>query len=153
MGIVIGIFNLSAGLTALVIKRTVSRFANINMLLIILLLDAFYLLALIPVSSILSVVLVSIIGQFARGSRTPITQCIMQDNLTSTERATFTSVLSLVGSLLYIVVNSFISVFNLSRSESLLVGLFGVIIILGLFLRSKFVDLRVKNTEVEITVV
>lgn len=151
MGFIIAIFNLCAGLTSLLMKRMVSRFANLNTLLIILMLDGLYLLALIPVPSFMSLIFVSLIGQVTRGSRTPVTQCIVQDNLTSVERATFTSVLSLIGSFFYIILSSVISILKLSRQESLVIGLLGVIIALGVFLKLLMSDYRIRSEKVEVS--
>jgi MFS family permease len=151
MGFIIASFNICAGLTSFLIKRMFSRFANLNSLLIILVLDGFYLLALIPVSSITNLILVSFVGQITRGSRTPIIQCISQENLASVERATFNSVLSLIGSFAYVILSGLINILNLSRQEALLVGLLGVLISLGFFLRILVGNYRVKIDNAEVT--
>ncbi|MHA1227111.1 MAG: MFS transporter [Candidatus Hodarchaeales archaeon] len=133
MGIVLAVFNLCAGLSSIVIKKIISRFANLNTLFVILLLDGIYLLALVPGSSVLSVIIVSLIGQVTRGSRTPISQSLIQDNLVSSERATFYSLVSLIGSFVYVILSVLIRVFDLRRQEALLVGVLGIAISLGVF--------------------
>jgi uncharacterized membrane protein YccF (DUF307 family) len=91
--------------------------------------DGIYLMALLPAASVIGILAVSIIGQITRGSRTPLTQSIMQDNLASDERATFNSLISLLGSIMYFALSGFINLQNLTRDQSLELGIIGIAIL------------------------
>ncbi len=126
MGMFISLLNIGAAVSSIVVKSKITSLANFQTLFVILIMDGLYLIALIPAISVLSIVVVSMIGQIARGIRTPITQSIMQNNLSSDERATFSSLLSLIGSFMYFVLSGFIDVYNLTREQSLELGTLGI---------------------------
>ena len=134
MGIILAVFNICAGLSSYLIKRNISKLTKSHILFVILLIDGFYIFALIPVSSIASLIVVSLIGQITRGSRTPIMQSIMQINLSSTERATFNSLVSFLGSGMYFFLSNLLAINNLSREESLTVGFIGIFLGIAIFL-------------------
>ncbi|MHA1994883.1 MAG: MFS transporter [Candidatus Hodarchaeales archaeon] len=128
MGLIIALFNLTAGLSSLAIRSKVSRLANSQMLFLLILIDGIYLLGLMAGSSLLGVIVLSLFGQLTRGSRTPLTQAIVQDQISSMERATFSSLISLVGSSLYFAFSTTINIFELSRQSALVFGFIGIII-------------------------
>ncbi len=128
MGLIIALFNLTAGLSSLAIRSKVSRLANSQMLFLLILIDGIYLLGLMAGSSLLGVIVLSLFGQLTRGSRTPLTQAIIQDQISSMERATFSSLISLVGSSLYFAFSTAINIFELSRQSALVIGFIGIII-------------------------
>jgi len=128
------VLNICAAVSSFAVRSQVTRLANFQILFVILILDGIYLLALIPVVSVVGILAVSIIGQITRGSRTPLTQSLMQNNLASNERATFNSLISLIGALMYFVLSGFINLLNLTREQSLELGLLGITILATIFL-------------------
>ena len=141
MGLFISILNICAAVSSFAVRSKITRLANFQVLFAILIMDGIYLLALIPAASVVGILVVSIIGQITRGSRTPLTQSLMQDNLASDERATFNSLISLLGALMYFMLSGFIDLLNLTREQSLEVGLLGIsllVIIFSLLAISKF---------------
>jgi len=134
IGIFISVLNICAAVSSFAVRSQVTRLANFQILFVILILDGIYLLALIPVVSVVGILAVSIIGQITRGSRTPLTQLMMQNNLASNERATFNSLMSLIGALMYFVLSGFIDLLNLTREQSLELGLLGITILATIFL-------------------
>lgn len=141
MGIFISILNICAAVSSFAVRSKITRLANFQALFVILLMDGIYLLALIPAASVVGILAVSVIGQITRGSRTPLTQSLMQDNLASDERATFNSLISLIGALMYFILSGFINLLNLTREQSLEVGLLGIsllVIIFSLLAISRF---------------
>ncbi len=127
MGFILALFNITAGLSSLALRSKISRLANFQMLFLLILIDGMYLFGLMMGSSLISIIVLSLFGQVSRGSRIPITQAIVQDQITSMERATFTSVISLFGSLLFFVFSNLINLFDLSRQSALTIGLLGII--------------------------
>jgi len=129
IGMFISVLNICAAVSSFVVRSKITRLANFQALFAILILDGLYLLALIPAASVVGILAVSIIGQITRGSRTPLTQSIMQDNLASDERATFNSLLSMIGAIMYFALSGYIDLLNLTREQSLEFGLLGISIL------------------------
>ncbi len=135
MGIIMASLNICASLSSYIIRTKIALLENsIFNLFILLLVDGLYVLALIPASSLAGLMVVSLIGQLSRGARTPITQSLMQNNLSSTERATFGSLISFFGSGMYFLLSNILVIYNFSRVESLTIGLTGIVIGLVLFI-------------------
>jgi MFS family permease len=147
MGIILAVFNICAGLSSYIVKTNISKLTNSHILFVILVIDGLYILALIPIPSIASLIVISLMGQVTRGSRTPITQSIMQVNLSSTERATFDSLVSFIGSGMYFFLSSYLAINDLSRGESLTIGFAGILagITLFILLGSRMVNIRRRN--------
>jgi hypothetical protein len=133
IGMFISLLNICAAVSSAVVKSKITSFTNFQALFAILIIDGIYLVALIPAVSVLGVLIVSMIGQVSRGARTPITQSIMQDNLASDERATFNSLISLIGSVMYFILSGFIDVQNLTREQSLELGTIGIALLIITF--------------------
>jgi MFS family permease len=145
MGLIMALFNITAGFSSLVIRSRVSRLANFQMLFILILIDGMYLLGLMVGSSLLGVIVLSLFGQLTRGSRIPLTQTIVQDQISSMERATFSSLISLFGSSLYFAFSIVINIFDLSRQSTLVIGFIGIAICSAGFLALNFKDFRLKK--------
>ena len=146
MGFILVIFNITAGISSLAIRSRVSQLANFQMLFLLILVDGVYLLGLIVGSSLVGVIVLSLFGQLTRGSRTPFTQAIVQDKISSVERATFSSLISLVGSFHYFAFSGVINLFELSRQNSLVIGFSGIIICIVGFIVLSYNDFRVKDS-------
>ncbi len=134
MGIILSSFNLCAAISSLMIKSHVSRFSNYITFLTILMIEILYFWILILVPDFLGLILISILAQITRGIRTPLTQAFIQQFLDSDVRATFISLLSLVGSFLYLVLSVIIEKMNFSRNIALIIAFSGMIFITIIFL-------------------
>jgi MFS family permease len=145
LGIILAVFNICAGLSSYIIKRNISNLTKSHILFVILLIDGVYIFGLIPVSSLASVIIISLIGQVTRGSRTPITQSIMQINLSSTERATFNSLVSFISSGMYFLFSNILAINEFSRAETLTVGFVGILIGITIFILLGIRKIRVRG--------
>ena len=146
MGFILALFNIIAGISSLAIRSKITQLANFQLLFILILIDGVYLLGLMVGSSLIGIILLSLFGQMTRGSRTPLTQAIVQDKISSMERATFSSLISLVGSSLYFAFSSAINFFALSRQETLVIGSLGIGICSIGYLALNFKDYRVRKS-------
>ncbi len=145
MGFIIALFNLTAGVSSLALRTKISQLANFPILFLLILIDGIYLFGLMAGSSLLGMVFLSLFGQITRGSRTPLTQAIVQDQITSMERATFSSLISLVGSALYFVFSTMINFFALSRRNALIIGVMGIIVCILVYLILNFKRIHLKK--------
>ena len=134
MGIIMALLNISAALTSVFVRSRVTQLTSTIVLISLIIFEGLYLIALIQVQSVIGVLFVAILGQITRGSRTPIIQSIMQNNLTSDERATFNSIISLIGSTFYLIISWIVKFSSFSRSTTLLLSILGISILLSLFL-------------------
>ncbi|MHA2094457.1 MAG: MFS transporter [Candidatus Hodarchaeales archaeon] len=146
MGFILALFNITAGISSLAIRSKISRLANFQFLFLLIVIDGMYLLGLMVGSSLIGVIMLSLFGQLTRGSRTPLTQAIVQDRISSTERATFSSLISLVGSFLYFVFSGAINLIGLSRQEALIIGFVGIGICSVGFLSLNLREFRLKRS-------
>lgn len=134
MGIIMAILNVSAAFTSVIIRSRVIQLTSTIVLISLIILEGLYLIALTQVQTIIGVLFVAIIGQLTRGSRTPLIQSIMQNNLASDERATFNSIISLIGSTFYLIISWIVKFGSFSRNSTLLLSVSGICGLLGLFL-------------------
>ncbi|UCE13316.1 MAG: hypothetical protein JSV04_14160, partial [Candidatus Heimdallarchaeota archaeon] len=88
----------------------------------------------LQVPDLFGILMVSLLTQVTRGIRTPLIQGILQRFLNSDERATFASLMGLVGSSIYFGLSVITDINNLSREQTLSISLIGIIMIMILFL-------------------
>ncbi|MFW9906124.1 MAG: MFS transporter [Candidatus Thorarchaeota archaeon] len=129
MGLIIAGFNLCAAISSLMIQSRVSKLSNQWTFLVIICIEGAYFIALIQIPHLFGILVMSLMTQITRGIRTPIIQAILQQRLQSDERATFVSLMSFVGSLIYFIVSVIIDVLNFSREQTLVGSLLGIVLI------------------------
>ncbi|MFX1505296.1 MAG: MFS transporter [Promethearchaeota archaeon] len=129
MGFVLAGFNLCAAISSLLIQSRVSKLSNQWAFLVIICVEGAYFLALIQMPHLFGILVMSLMAQITRGIRTPIIQAVLQQRLHSDERATFVSLMSFVGSLIYFIVSVIIDVLSFSREQTLVGSLLGIAVI------------------------
>jgi MFS family permease len=129
MGFVLAGFNLCAAISSLLIQSRVSKLSNQWIFLAIICIEGAYFLVLIQMPYLFGILIMSLMAQITRGIRTPIIQAILQQRLQSDERATFVSLMSFVGSLIYFIASVIIDVLNFSREQTLIGSLLGITLI------------------------
>lgn len=133
MAFVIAGFNVCAAISSIMIRSRIERYSNFTTFLIILLIESVYFWMLIQAPGLIGIFIVSLFAQVTRGIRTPLVQELLQSYLSSDMRATFASLISLAGSLLYLLLTVTIDGYNLSRAITLNISLIGMIIVILLF--------------------
>ncbi|MFX0173287.1 MAG: MFS transporter [Candidatus Hodarchaeota archaeon] len=134
MAFVLAGFNICAAVSSLAIRTRVNQFSNFFTFLAIIIVEGFYFWSLIKVPNLIAILFVSLIAQLTRGIRTPLIQAFLQEHISSDTRATFVSLMSFTGSLLYFIFSLISDVFDLSRDVSLSLGLLGLIVIASVFI-------------------
>jgi MFS family permease len=129
MGFVLAGFNLCAAISSLLIQSRVSKLSNQWAFLVIISIEGVYFLALIQMPHLFGILVMSLMAQVTRGIRTPIIHSMLQQRLQSDERATFVSLMSFVGSLIYFIVSIIIEIFDFSREQTLIGSLLGIVTI------------------------
>ena len=142
MGFVLAGFNLCAAMSSLAIHSHVDKFSGQWVFLMIILIEGAYFFALIQIPNAFWILVMSLMAQVTRGIRTPIIQGILQQHLRSDERATFVSLMSFVGSVIYFVISVIIDILDFSREHTLLVSLVGLFIIAFVILSFQFIMYR-----------
>ncbi|MFX0051706.1 MAG: hypothetical protein ACFE8U_10495, partial [Candidatus Hermodarchaeota archaeon] len=140
MAFVLAGFNICAAVSSIVIRTRVNKLSNFFTFLAIIIVEGFYFWSLIQVSNLITILLVSLIAQVTRGIRTPLIQAFLQESISSDTRATFVSLMSFTGSLLYFIFSLISDISNLSRDVTLSLGLLGLMAI-----ASVFIGLLVRN--------
>jgi MFS family permease len=124
MGLILALFNSTAALSSLFIRSRVEKLANGAVFTLVLIIETGYLSVLIlQPMGLGGILLASCLTQITRGIRMPLIQSVMQQNLQSEERATFSSLMSFLGSLLYFSFSVVIDGIGLSRTLTLWGGL------------------------------
>ncbi|MFX0119559.1 MAG: MFS transporter [Promethearchaeota archaeon] len=140
MGFVLTGFNVCAAMSSIVIRSHVNKLSNLWAFLVILVIEGSYFFVLVQVPDLLGILIMSLMAQVTRGIRTPIIQALLQQRLRSDERATFISLISFVGSLIYFILSLIIDIFDFSRVQTLMVSLIGIltitIFLLGFIMKS-----------------
>jgi MFS family permease len=134
MAFVLAGFNICAAVSSLIIRTRVNKFSNFFTFLAIIIIEGFYFWSLIQVPNLAAILLVSLMAQITRGIRTPLIQAFLQEYLSSDMRATFVSLMSFTGSLLYFLFSVITNFSNLSREVTLNLGLVGLIAIASVFI-------------------
>jgi MFS family permease len=134
MALVLAGFNICAAVSSLIIRTRVNKFSNFYTFLAIIIVEGFYFWSLIQVPNIIAILLVSLIAQVTRGIRTPLMQALLQEHLSSDIRATFVSLISFTGSLLYFLISLITDASNLSRDVTLSFGLLGLMVTAFVFI-------------------
>lgn len=141
MGFILAGFNMCAATSSLLIKSRVNKLSNLWAFLVIMVIEGTYFLVLVQIPGIFALLVMSLVAQVTRGIRTPIMQALLQQHLRSDERATFISLISFAGSLIYFLLSVIIDILDYSREQTLLLSLIGMIlltVILLSFLARKY---------------
>jgi MFS family permease len=134
MAFVLAGFNICAAVSSLMIRTRVNKFSNFFTFLAIIVIEGFYFWSLLQVPNLIAILLVLLMAQITRGIRTPLMQAFLQESLSSDIRATFVSLMSFTGSLLYFVFSLITNFSNLSREITLYLGFIGLIVIATIFI-------------------
>lgn len=134
MGFVIAGFNICAAVCSLAIKSRVTTLSNFLTFLGIFIVEGTYFFVILQVPDLFGILMVSLLTQVTRGIRTPLIQGLLQRFLNSDERATFASLMGLVGSSIYFGFSLITNLNNLSREQTLTLSFIGIMMITILFI-------------------
>ncbi|MFW9855654.1 MAG: MFS transporter [Candidatus Thorarchaeota archaeon] len=123
MGLLLALWNGIAALSSLFVRSRVEELANGTVFTLVLAIETGYFSVLIfqPIG-LGGILLASCLTQITRGIRMPLIQSVVQQNLQSEERATFSSLMSFLGSFLYFSFSVINDAIGLSRTLTLWSG-------------------------------
>ncbi|NHJ01493.1 MAG: MFS transporter [Candidatus Heimdallarchaeota archaeon] len=132
MGFILSGFNIVAATSSMLIRSKIGIFSYAYSFFFILVIDMSYLWALIAMPNLFGVFIISLSTQVTRGIRTPLMQSYLQQKIASNVRATFSSIISFTGSLVYIALTFVFEIFAFSRDSTLaFCGLCMILVIFG----------------------
>ncbi|MFW9990670.1 MAG: MFS transporter [Candidatus Odinarchaeota archaeon] len=118
MGVLMAILNLLAA-SSTWFSRKLEKKVSLNLLTCFAALDTVGIVMIVLFKNSVAVFLPVLLFQFTRGSKAPLVAVLMQENLHSAERATYISLNSMIGSLVYMLLVGTVNGLGLSLVETL----------------------------------